>query len=259
MSVIVDPMVTLECDSEVWTGYFPGLGSIAVDADGNIDVAAEPSSEEEMQTRQRALRYGWAEGLSFVRRGFMLAAGAGVVHPGSGESMILTGDAHDVAVALVELSTRDWLTLSDRYTPVQWHGDQLFAYPREAPLLLATDLGQMQAVSGEPARTDTDALIVELPRATVPAVVTSVASIARRLQHDEVLSNLTGQNRFEAASQLILGGILAQGRMTQGEVRMAKAMSETLRLASLRFCALRSRPSNISADIDQLLSWLSAV
>lgn len=248
--------ISLDCDSEVWTGHFPGLGTITIAADGSVDVTAEASADEDAQTRQRALRYGWAEGLSLVRRGFMLAAGAAVVHPETAEATILTGDPHDVAVALVELSNRGWLALSDRLTPLRWDDDRLMAHPREAPILLASARAQKCGLSGQAARTDTDALIVDLPRATEPAVVTAAVGVAHRRPFEDVVTNLTGQKRFEAASHLILGGVLGVRQDSAGGTTAAENMAETLRLTSLRFCALRVQTSDIAPDVDSLLRWL---
>lgn len=55
-----------------WIARFPGLGTIEVRPSGDFSVRVDPSSggDDDPDCRERALRFGWAEPLSYARRGF---------------------------------------------------------------------------------------------------------------------------------------------------------------------------------------------
>ncbi len=257
---------TLDRTVEPWLGTFPGLGSIAVAQDGSVEIVAEANQEEDATLRERALRFGWAEGLSLVRRGFILAGGAAVCPPDdSGEQnpgvaathgvLILTGDPHDVVIVIAELVDRGWSVMSDRFTPVQWQQGRLTAYPREAPVLMASRRAKKLQREGQKVRAHTDALDVDLPRCALPREVTAVAQVSMRRPNEVPLAESTGQKRFESAAGLMLGGVLRDP--SSADLEAGEAMADHLRLASLRYSNLRIESGTISEDVDALIQWLA--
>ena len=115
----------------MWVGRFRGVGEVRIDPDGGIEVRCE----SEDPTAEVGLRHGWADLLSFARRGVRLLAGTALVRPG-GRAVLLTGDAattSEVARVLIEWG---WTLLSDRPTPVVFADDTIVAEPRPGPLLV---------------------------------------------------------------------------------------------------------------------------
>lgn len=253
----------LDRSVEPWLGTFPGLGSITVADDGSVTVEPDPDSDEVPALLEAALRYGWAEGLSWTRRGFQLAAGAAVAPPGEGEPLclLLTGDPHDVVIVIADLVTRGWTVLGDRFTPVAWQGSLLVAHPREAPILMARRRATKLQVDGTPVRADTDCLIFEAPRQPYPAAVLAVAQVAMRRPQEDPLEPLLGQQRFEAAAGLMMGGVLApEGDVDPDDdeavaTLRSETLAEHLRLAALPICRMRIESATVTTDVDSLLEW----
>lgn len=272
---------TLDRSCEPWVGWFPGLGGITVAADGTVETTLDPQSDEDATLRAQALRYGWGEGLSLVRRGFDLAGAVAAVPPQSAaaagtdnvcQCTLLAGDPHDVAIVIADLVDRGWTVMSDRYTPVRWEEDRLIAHPREAPILMASRRARKLNLAGTAVRDDTDAVAVEFPRHTGSARVTAVVKVTMRRPHEDALTPLTGQTKFESAAGLMLGGVMRPGsdgiqtggaqttpEVDDAAVAPVEAMSEHLRLARLPYCALRIDPDTLNDDVEELLGWLEPV
>lgn len=257
---------TLDREVEPWLGTFPGLGSITVAQDGSVEIMPESDPEEDSTMRERALRFGWAEGLSLVRRGFSLASGAAVqlpeptAHESSDDgaesgALILTGDPHDVVIVIAELVERGAKVIADRFTPVQWEQGRLTAYPRAAPVLMASRRAKKLGLQGRKVRADTDALELDVPRCEQPRRVEGVANVGMRRPHETPLTALAGRQKFEAAAGLMFAGAL---RETSGDNSDAgSAMADHLRLANLPYSNLRINSDTIHEDVDALLGWIA--
>lgn len=188
----------------------PAAGTTAEEAAGGAaaGTTAEEPDAEPRDLRERALRYGWGEPLSWVRRGFHMVGGAALGPADSDACVLLLGDPHDIAIVALELLKHDWCLLSDRPTPVTWDADHLMAQPREAPLLVSKRRARKAGIEGTPVRGDTDALAVEVARCEVPRRVAAAVQIRTRRPDEQNLTPLTGHERFEAATSLYTGGAL---------------------------------------------------
>ncbi len=105
-----------------------------------VDVEVEPDDSDEPEDpalREAALRYGWGEPLSLVRRGFRCAWGTGWCHRTGTAASSSTGRLHDVAIVLVELVALGWSVLGDRIVPTSWNDGELIAHHRDAPVLIS--------------------------------------------------------------------------------------------------------------------------
>lgn len=261
---------TLDRSCEPWVGVFPGLGRITVAVDGSVDVEPDPTGSEDHTLREQALRFGWAEGLSWARRGYQLASGSAVCPPGTGPAetgsvgcVLLTGDLHDVRMVLADLVKRSWRVMSDRITPTQWENGRLIAHPREAPILMARRHAAELEYASRRVRADTDACAVDLPRHTDREPVSAVVVIGSRRMDEAVVEPMVGQQRFEYAAALMQGGVLAlecapgePDDVTQEKLD-AEAHAEYLRLATLPTCTLRIGQATLAADVAALADWLA--
>jgi hypothetical protein len=231
---------------------------VTVSASGAYAIFAEPRDEPrdaECDQRERALRYGWAEPLSFARRGFTLFAGAAVAPPsGVGPCLLLHGDTHDAALILLAFSSLGWSILGDRYTPAMWEGDRLIAYPHEAPILISKRRAAKRGLEGTKVREHTDALEVDLPRWTTPIAVGAMVMLRVARVDDPTLHELVGYERFEAAVGYRIGGVLGGGGQAS-EVPPKDVLAEHLRLAALPAVRLSFREDRLDADVAELVAW----
>ncbi len=249
---------TLDRSGEVWIGSLPGLGSIAVGPDGAVDVTAETGGSEDPYLRAQALRYGWAEGLSFVRRGYLIASGAAACPGTSSPSCVLfSGDPHDVAIVLAELVRRHgWAVMGDRFTPVRWQGDDLVAVGREAPVLIARRRVDTVSMAARRVRDNCDSRAVDIPRHRAPAVVAAAVTISARRPQEEVLAVLSGRQRFEAGAGIVIGGVFAhQDHAPPSEP--SHSMQQHLRLSAIPQARLRIDTKEPSPAVDLVLGWLT--
>jgi hypothetical protein len=249
----------LDRSGEPWVGVFPTLGVVRVHADGSIDVEVEPGSgndtSEESSLREAALRYGWGEPLSLVRRGFRGAWGTAMVPPEGGGSLALNGRVHDVAIVLAELVGHGWSVLADRLVPTTWVDGDLVASPREAPVLISRALAERAGIHSTPARLHSDASRVDVPRAGTPQPVRAFANVGHRRLDESTLAELVGHERFGAASRVMADGVLAG----PDDVARGKTMQNHLALAALPFCHLRLRDDSAGADVAELVRWWRSV
>lgn len=237
-----------------------------VAADGSITVEAVVSEDHAL--REQALRYGWGDPLSWVRRGFHLVGGAAVGPTDSDACLLLLGDPHDVAIIVLELASQGWQLLSDRPTPVRWDDTGLMAQPREAPMLVAKRRAAKAGVEGEEVRSETDALALAIPRAVEPQQVAAAVQVRVRRPDNETFELLTGHERFEAATSLYIGGVLdptsapagADLESTTNPDNVApNLLAEHLRIAQLPWVRLHLSSKTGAEDTAELLTWWDTV
>jgi hypothetical protein len=242
---------------------FPTLGAVRVHADGSIDVEVEPGSgndtSEEPSLREAALRYGWGEPLSLVRRGFRCAWGTAMVPPEGGGSLLLNGRVHDIAIVLVELVAQGWSVLADRLVPTTWLDGDLVASPGEAPVLISRALAERTGIDATPARLHSDASLVDVPRARQPQPIRVFANVGHRRLDEPTLAELIGHERFGAASRVMADGVLSGLDDVPGAKMEQEMMQNHLALASFPFCRLRLREDSAGADVAELVRWWRSV
>ena len=250
--------IVLDRSRDTWVGYFPGLGRIDVATDGTLTVEAEsaaadgPDAGESAVLREQALRYGWGEAVSLTRRGFALMHGAAVCPPDSSTAcLVLSGDPHDTAILILELTSRGWKVMADGYTPTRWQGSDLVAWPREAPLIFAARRLAKAGLEGTPVRDHTDSRISEVPRCTDPRTVQGICHLQMRKTGETALTKLVGHERFEAAATVMLMGALGP----DDEAEPAQRMVDHMRLAALPHTRLRMDRDTADEDTEALVDW----
>ena len=262
---------SLDRDTDVWLGTFPGLGAVRVNADGAITVDVANAADlpaDECAARERALRFGWGEPLSFARRGFRCTGGAAAVPPLGGSCLLLHGEPHDTAIILLELARRGWTIMGDRFTPIEWHGDTLLAHAREAPILVSRRRAEKAGISGVSVREHSDALIVDLPRDPGSHKVEAVVLLQTRKPEDVRLAPLMGHERFAAAANLTIGGALSPHGLADRTMSNSAAaddpppeafVTEHLKLAALPFARLSIDTAGVTDDADALVAWWQTI
>lgn len=258
--------VFLDRSGDVWVGGFRGLGRIEVAPDGGLTIEAEharadgPDAGETLELRRQALRYGWGEALSWIRRGFALLNGAAVCPPGPKEDgcLILSGDPHDTAILILELAGQGWTVLGDCYTPMTWRGDDLVAWPREAPLLFGAKALTRVGGDGVPVRDHTDVRTPVLQRCDEPRKVAAFCHLQMRTSGEKPLVTLVGHERFEAAASVMLGGALRPDIEDTAAATAGQRLAEHIRLAALPHQRLRIDRGTASDDTQLLTEWWSA-
>lgn len=233
----------LDCDQEPWFGHFPGLGTVLISADGSYEVLVESDAEG----AEQALRHGWAEHLAWVRTGGRLSHGAVLVPPDGDRALLLNGDGPELRAMMRALIERQWHVCSDLPAHVRWEGDQLMAQPRSV-VLLAQD--EADGYPGTPARDDTDTLLVEVPLHAAPVAVAAVATIRGRAPRHEPVRELTGHDRFEAATRTLLRGVLAGD-----ELPADQTLAEHLLLARIPACTILYSSNTEGDPIASLVEW----
>ncbi len=250
---------TLDRSTEPWVGVFPGLGTVRVHADGAVDVEIEldqADPPEDPALREAALRHGWAEPLGFVRQGYRCAWGSALAPPDGHGCLIVNGTMHDVAVVLLELVSDGWSVLADHLVPARWVDGRLVAFPADAPVLVSDRRARRRELKGTSVRAHTDAVRVDVPRAPSPQPVRAVVVVGIRRPDDPVFEDLLGHERFSAASQVLIGGVMKNDHDADGAPR--DVMGEHLDLSKLRFARLRFDDDTLGADVAELTRWWSA-
>ncbi len=197
----------LDTAVEPWHGHFPGLGEIWVTADGSTRVRPELAPEsagDSVEQRRRALTCGWADLLSWHRRGFWLLSAVTVSPDPAFGCLALVASTSRAERVLDRLSERGWLFLADRPAPARVEGEDVVAHPRGMRFLARGKRGQ-----DDPARGDTDAVLVERRRQPAPCVVRGVCSLVRQAVGVERQEAVTGRHKFTMAAGLRLDGAFA--------------------------------------------------
>lgn len=257
--------VSLDRSAEPWVGVYPGLGEIAVAADGTFVVAVQDAyapTIEDLRSREDALRHGWGEPLSWARRGFLMLHGGCVTPDPTAGALLLTGDLHEFGRLLPALSARGWSFLSDRYTPAEWREDALVAHPVAAPILLSERRAEKSGWTGRPVRGDTDALAVEVSRHELPVPIRGVVQLQRARPDEPLFVEVRGHERFEMAASLSFGGVLTGGpEDDQTPPPSAELMQEYLRFTALPMGRLRSAGvmDQLPDEAHVLVDWWSGI
>lgn len=238
-------MITLDTSAEPWVGTFPGLGSVRVFADGTFDVVPvgtgglvsgplagvaavgdEHGREEEddedvkeiggevetalADERRRALTHGWAEPLSWARQGYTVASGTALVEPESGLAVLAIGRSAPQVVVVRSLIDAGWPLLTDAITPIDDVSGVPHVVPTGAPLLMPAAALRDSGVSFERARTDTDAVIVPVKRASEPVRLAALL-ICQDFNVGDVaeVTSITGVEKMSRILGAQVGGVLA--------------------------------------------------
>jgi hypothetical protein len=287
-----DLIVDFDRSGEVWVGRFRGVGEVRVGPDGATEVRCDSDDP----TAEASLRHGWADLLSFARRGVQLLSGTALARPG-GRAVLLTGDPIATSEVARALAGSDWAVVSDRPTPVTFAEDAIVAEPRPGPLLIrpaegaATtavpdDTGAVESIGDDPdgprvatggttttpLRPDSDVAALDGAGTAGTAVIGALVEVhVRHLGEDDDLE-LRGHDRFEHASRLHLAGALRPHRPSDGPVLPpnppdaddevgadATLIGEHLRLAALPALRVRFDRGDGSGAAQRLLAWLDRV
>ena len=249
---------TLDRSTEPWVGVFPGLGTVRVHADGAVEVEVEHDQDEPPEDpalREAALRHGWAEPLALVRQGFRCARGSALAPPDGRGCLVLNGTMHDVAVILLELASDGWSVLADHLVPTRWVDGRLVAFPTDAPVLVSDRRAERSGLDATAVRAHTDAVQVDVARAQSSQNVRAFVGVRIRRPNDPVLEELLGHERFRAASQVMIGGVMRRDHDSDGAQQ--DVMAEHLELSKLRFARLHFDDDTLDADVAELTRWWS--
>lgn len=252
----------LDTSVEPWFGHFPGLGEIWVTADGSTRVRPEPtpaSPDDSLEQRRRALTYGWADPLSWHRRGFwLLAAVAASPDPDLG-CLVFEASTGRAERVLDRLSERGWQFVADRPTPVRVEGEAVVAHSRGTPYLT-----RAQRPQADPARGDTDAVLAERRRHSASCVVRGVCSLVREAVGVECQEAVTGRNKFRTAAGLRLGGVFASRvqSVDPAPARSPEWLASVVCLSRLPMTSvpLRQEPAGgYDVEADLIEAWWTTV
>ena len=248
---MVVPVVTLDTGSDPWVAAFPGLGTVRVFEDGQVSV--EAASGPGFDQRFAALRLGWAEPLSWLRRGYHLTS-ASVAAP-DGRALIVVGSHRQQVVVLKALTDHGWLILADAMTPIRELDAGFEVCGREAPVIVAKRLAEKWGLTGEPLRADSDAVSVDLPRGQGPGRVTGVLHVRSQRSTDRpTLEQLSGAQRLEVASGLI--------RRSPGNLDAPVAtqvMAQDMKVAALPMARMHLADKQSELDVGEVLTWWDTI
>jgi hypothetical protein len=253
---------TFDFSQETWVGVFPGLGAISVDIGGDIAVSPHGGSDEDPQLvaqRERALRWGWADSWSWLRRDYQLINGVAIGHPDEETCMVVLGDYGDCNRLVIRLIANGWRFISDRSTPVRWDTDGLYAQPREAPLLLSRHRAIEAKLEHRSVRSDSDTVEVDVSRIDEERKVAAFVSVGRRRPFESSLELLSGHDAFRFASGLLLSAssfVPHQGDDAPMASELAnKNLAQSLRLVKIPAVRLRRTPGDSNTSAGELLKW----
>jgi hypothetical protein len=167
--------VRLDTSGEPWCGVVPGYGRVLVDAEGDVEVLLDAGADP---AAAAALRWGWGEPLSFLRRGSTLLLGTTLADP-AGRALLLTGGLRGVPRLAALLVARGWVLMADGLAPVSFpQGDgPVLAQARQAPLLLHSRMRDQLGLPAVPLRSDPGVCRGE--RGAVPEVPVPLDGVLR--------------------------------------------------------------------------------
>jgi hypothetical protein len=248
----------IDASGDIWQAGFPGLGTVSVAPDGSTVVSPEPIGAADdpavSAQRERALQFGWAEPLSFTRRGYSSVLGVAFEMPAPDRAVLFTGAPGEDSALVAEFGRRGWPMLSEGLVPVRLHGDRLLAHSRRAPALAAHRRLDDEGLTGTRVRSQSDACEVPVARAIGTRQVAAVVAFSTRKVGDTRFEVLRGQSRFQAAARLLSRGMLTAATETDSEPQ--PLLSTHLLLAALPFARLRFARGTVAADVAEVVEWL---
>lgn len=253
---------TSDFSGDPWVGVFPGLGSVSVTSDGEVAVSAECRSDEDPESlaqRERALRWGWADPLSWWRRGYQLMDAISMGDPEGHGSIVISGDYDDSGRLAVGLMAEGWSLIADRPSPYRWEGEDLFAFPREAPFLLVRGRAIKANLAHQSIRADSDTVEVDVPRTEEPRRVEAIVRVSTRRNFESTVEVLSGHKAFREASGLLLSrprrspipDIQGSGADADESTR---DLAQNLRLVKIPMLRVRRTPGDYTS-VQDLLEW----
>jgi len=248
---MVVPVVALDTGGEPWRAAFPGLGTVRVFEDGqvSVEVASGPGSDQ----RFAALSLGWAEPLSWLRRGYHLTA-ASVTAP-NGRALIVIATYPQQVVVLKTLTDHGWSILADAMTPIRELDAGFEVYGRNAPVIVAQRLAGKWGLAGEPLRADSDALAVDLPRGQGPNRVAGVLQVRTQRSTDRPnLEEISGAKRLELAS-----GLIRRAPGSCDPSGPAQVMAQDLKMAALPMARMHLADRQSELDVSDVLRWWETI
>lgn len=168
--------LSLDCSAEPWHGVFPGLGECWIDEDGAVRVEAVARDEEPQEQRADALRHGWGEPLSWLRRGHLMVSAWAAAPAAEGPCLLFTSHGPDATVMRNELATRGWRMVAESPTPLDVSGEAITVLPRPVPFL-ATRRRVVDHWDQQPVRADTDVVTVDWPRRTTAGPLGGIVQV----------------------------------------------------------------------------------
>lgn len=261
-TTLTESSPTFDFSQNTWVGVFPGLGAISVGIAGDIAVSPHGGSDEDPQLvaqRERALRWGWAEPWSWLRRDYQLINGVAIGYPDEESCMVVLGDYSDCNRLVIKLIAEGWRLISDRSTPVRWESDVLYAQPREAPLLLSRHRAIRANLEHRSVRSDSDTVEVEVARINEERKVAAFVSVGVRRTHESTLEVLSGHDAFRFASGLLLEASNFVPRPPEDpqfvRERAAENLAKSLRLVRTPAIRVRRTPGKSDTSTTELLAW----
>lgn len=264
--------VVVNQDSEPWVASFAGVGAVYIDADGTVTVEVAdttdpgdttvPADTDTGNRRQRhdALKYGWGEPLSLIRRGFRLVVGTALVAPKRQGCVIFAGSVSNTALVTSHLVARGYRPVADGVVPVAADTDgsidpggdgPVMAHPRTAPLLLPRRWARKAGLEGEPVRSDSDAVAIVTDQAEAPEPVVGVAMVRIRRPGEQTLRQLGGFEPFEQAASLLS----AAQDLCPWAPAPAVELANHSRLASVPHAEIGVRTDTLSDDLVAITTW----
>ena len=266
MSAETDIAPSLDRSGEPWVGRFPGLGTVRVAVDGGYDVEVDPRLVDDTAAHD-ALEFGWAEPLSFIRRGFQLAvattlvpggqdAGAGAVPR---PALMVSGRVETVASLTLALADREWLVVADGFTPVR-ATSAVTASPRRAPVItprrVPLPAGRVEGTQLRPGGTAVSAEAGTWPM-TAP-VVARVAVLDRALWTGPDLVEVRGRDRI-GPEVAVLGPLSIDAPSASAEALAAELAVASIPLIRLRWPDSPDADELRAHSLAELLDWWQGV
>ncbi len=236
---------SVDRSSEPWVARFPGLGVVRIDSDGGVDVEVSRETPDP-DAVALALRHGWGEPLSYVRRGYHLLGATVVTAPGSSAAVLLTGTIGDVELFWLGLAHRGWGVLGERLVPVSCVRGVVLAHVRSAPPVATAAWARRAGLRADPLRSPTDAGVVVLDRPVRPCPIAAVAVIEGLHPGPSELRDIVGPARISAVAGVAAG--------VDPAMRPA-VMPVVAGLAALPQVAMRPSRAQLADSIEVLAAW----
>lgn len=243
--------IRLVDSGEPWVGEFRGLGRVRVWADGRTEVTAEAGDKEPVAQREAALRHGWAEPLSWARRGFDLSGGVAMVD-GTRRAILIAGDIHDAGIVALGLAGRGWGLAAHRIVPLRFADSRVTVESHDAPFLTSERRATLNGRECRAVRSSSDSVeVLGLERVTGPVVLEGIAVVRPRRPSDELLIPRRGMLAMERMGQVLFGGRLRSDANRDPVVSMERRVA----LADLGVVDLTLDAENPDPSVGALLDW----